>query len=200
MDIGYQVRLAEAQLANTVFARRPLGDRAPQSGPEVFSAFYGCPLESGDDVLEQPILGSWDEAAGLRLDRANEYFRALLELTDALIEAAAAAFIVATPTSIRAATRWRRSAILQELCIDGLERPREVRALVERVTDDFFEVFDLYHERLAALSASHHVGCGPHVSPRQDARASNDFSCMISASGFRAGASPPRPWCASAGT
>jgi hypothetical protein len=186
MDVGYQVALAEARIAGAVYAGDALPIVHPNLGPEVFSAFYGCPLEFGETTSwSRPILESWDhrEVERLRLDRSGEVFRTLLALTDALIEAGRGRFIVGY-TDIHpggdAAAAFRDP---QQLCLDVLERPDQVRALVERITDDFLEVFDFYHGRLSAAGMPsttwlHAVSTGKMHVP------SNDFSCMISTADF----------------
>ncbi len=71
----------------------------------------------------------------------------------------------------------------QQLCIDLLEQPGAVRDLVERVTDDFILLFDLYHERLAAAGMPSTTWLHA-VSPGRMHVPSNDFSCMISRAAF----------------
>ena len=184
MDVEYQVRLAEAQIANTVFGGDALPIVHPNLGPELFSAFYGCPLEFGETTSwSRPMPGSWEEVAALRLDRGSEFFRAMLDLTDGLIEAGRGRFIVGYTDIHPGGDAVAALRDPQQLCLDVIERPDDVRALVERITGDFFEVFDLYHARLAAAGMPSTTWLHA-VSPGRMHVPSNDFSCMISTADF----------------
>jgi hypothetical protein len=182
LDTDFAVRSAEARMANAVWAGDALPIAFPNLGPEVFSAFYGCPLEFGETTSwSVPVLRDWSRATldALRLDRDSFYFRKLVEMTDALIEAGRGRFIVGYTDVHPGGDAVAAFRDPQELCIDMLERPQEVRALVERVTDDFLAFYELFYERLSAagmpstswLPATCH---GRYHIP------SNDFSCMVS--------------------
>lgn len=186
MDADYQVALAEARIANTVFAGDAVPIVHPNLGPEVFSAFYGCPLEFGETTSwSRPILRSWDEreVEALRLERGSEAFRVLLELTDALLEAGRGRFVVGYTDLHPGGDAVAAFRDPQQLCIDVLERPQQVRALVDRVTDDFLGVYDFYHDRLGAAGMPSTTWLHA-LSPGRMHVPSNDFSCMISSRDF----------------
>ncbi len=186
MDVGYQVALAEARIANTVFAGDAVPIVHPNLGPEIFSAFYGCPLEFGETTSwSRPILAGWDErqVAALRLDRDGEYFRAMVALTDALIEAGRGRFVVGYTDIHPGGDAVAAFRDPQQLCLDVLEHPEQVRALVERVTDDFLQVYDFFHKRLAAAGMPSTTWLHA-LSPGRMHVPSNDFSCMISTGDF----------------
>jgi hypothetical protein len=67
LDAQYQAELALAQLSHLRF----LGDTLPIAwanlGPDVFPAFYGCPLHFGDygTSWSEPILQDWSRAGEL---------------------------------------------------------------------------------------------------------------------------------------
>ena len=186
LDTEYQVAAAVAQVSNLVY----LGDTVPRVypnlGPEVFSAFYGCPLEFGDTTSwSVPILKDWrpESMAALQLDRNNFYFRKILELTDAYIEAARGRFIVGYTDLHPGGDAIAAFRDPQELCVDMIEHPAEVKALCERVTDEFLEIFDLFYDRLSAAGMPS-TGFIPAVCSGRMHIPSNDFSCMISESMF----------------
>jgi hypothetical protein len=184
MDVDYQVALAEATLAGTTFAGDALPIVHPNLGPEVFSAFYGCPLDFGETTSwSRPILERWSDAGSLRLDTGNEYYCAMLALTDALIEAGRGRFIVGYTDLHPGGDAVAAFRDPQRLCIDLLENPQAVRELVDRVTEDFISLFDLYHERLAAAGMPSTTWLRA-VSPARMHVPSNDFACMISRAAF----------------
>jgi len=182
LDTERVVADAEAQMAATCFFADALPVAWPNLGPEVFSAFYGCPLEFGETTSwSVPVLASWqdDEVARLRLDWSNPYLRKLVEMTDALLEAARGRFIVGYTDMHPGGDAIAAFRDPQQLCVDLLEARPAVSALLERVTTDFLAVYDFFHERLSAAGMPSTTwlpatGRGRYHVP------SNDFSCMIS--------------------
>ncbi len=69
LDAEYQAELALAQLQNQEFLGDSMPVAFPNLGPEVFSAFYGCPLVFGDygTSWSEPILLDWNQADTLFL-------------------------------------------------------------------------------------------------------------------------------------
>ena len=65
-DPQYNAELALAQLSNQEFLGETLPIAFPNLGPEIFSAFYGCPLHFGDygTSWTEPILDDWSQAQG----------------------------------------------------------------------------------------------------------------------------------------
>ena len=186
MDADYQAEVAVARLENTIYVGDALPVAYPNLGPEVFSAFYGCPLEFGERTSwSSPILRSWEreEVEGLRLDQESLYYRKILEITDALLEAGQGRFIVGYTDLHPGGDAVAAFRDPQNLCIDMIENPRAVRRLVDRVTGDFLRVFDAYHRRLAAAGMPSTTWL-PAVCRGRMHVPSNDFSCMISAALF----------------
>ena len=186
MDTEYMVKTAEAGLRNTVHFADSLPVAWPNLGPEVFSAFYGCEMEYGKDTAwSHPILPDWSEESlgKLRLDTNNFYFRKIMEMTDALIEAGRGKFIVGYTDLHGGGDAIAAFREPQELLLDTLEHPMEIKHLCDRITTDFLRVYDLFHEKLAAAGMPSTswlpaTGKGKYHIP------SNDFSCMISDQSF----------------
>jgi hypothetical protein len=181
MDVDYQVALISAQLVNTEFVGDTLPVAVPNLGPEIFSSFYGCPLHFGDfgTSWSDPILSDWNQAASLHLDWNNLYLKRMIELTDALLAAGQGKWITAM-------TDWHPGADAiaafrdpQTLAEDLLEHPDEVLAMLGRVTQDYFTVYDYFYVKLrnAGLPITSWTPLavyGKYYIP------SNDFSIMIS--------------------
>ena len=182
MDAEFQVACVEERLHNTVHDADALPLAWPNLGPDVFAAWYGCPLAFGETTSwSEPILHGWDDAsvAGLQLDMDGLYFRKIMEMTDALVDAGKGRFIVGYTDLHGGADAIAAFRDPQQLCIDMVEHPAEVQALCDRITGDFLRVYDVFHERLSAagMPSITWMGCpsrGRHHVP------SNDFSCMIS--------------------
>lgn len=182
MDTDYTVARTVAQMHNRVYAGDALPVAFPNLGPEVFSAFYGCPLEFGETTSwSEPVLEDWSptSVAALQLDRDNVYFRKILELTDALLAVAQDTFIVGYTDLHPGGDAVAAFRDPQKLCLDMVEHPVEVKALVERVTDDFLEVYDLYYDKLSAAGMPSTTWLNATCRGKYHVP-SNDFSCMVS--------------------
>lgn len=186
MDTGYVVARAEADLHNMVYFADSLPVVFPNLGPEVFSAFYGCDMTYGEHTAwSAPILADWSEASlrSLRLDRNNVYFRKLVEMTDALIEAGRNRFIVGYTDLHGGGDAIAAFRDPQELLLDTLEHPAELKALCDRITTDFLDVYDFFHDRLSAAGMPSSTWL-PLTCRGKFHVPSNDFSCMISDAAF----------------
>jgi len=186
MDTEHIVSQAEVRLRNTVHFADSLPVTYPNLGPEVFSAFYGCEMEYGESTAwSKPILTDLsDESVDkLHLDRNSFYFRKLIEMTEALVEAGKDKFIVGYTDLHGGADAIAAFRDPQELLIDTIEQPDAIKRLCERITTDFLEVYDEFHSKLSAAgmpSTSWLLATckGKYHIP------SNDFSCMISDDAF----------------
>ncbi len=135
LDAQYQTELAVATLQNQEFLGDTLPVAWPNLGPEIFSAFYGCPIHFGDygTSWSDPILEDWEHADELRLDWDSPYLRQLHVMTDLLLEAGEGLFITGM-------TDWHVGADCvaafrdpQNLAMDMLLYPEEVRRLLARL-------------------------------------------------------------------
>ena len=97
LDTEFVVEKVVTALNNQVHYADALPVVFPNLGPEVFSAFYGCPLEFSETTSwSEPILENWEpeSVALLQLDLESFYSLKILKLTDALLEVAKGQFIV----------------------------------------------------------------------------------------------------------
>ena len=181
LDAEYQAELALATLANREFLGDSLPVAYPNLGPEVFGAFYGCPLEFGDfgTSWSTPILHDWADVDRLTLDWDSPYLVQLHVMTDALLAIGRGKFITGM-------TDWHPGgdAIAsfrdpQNLAIDMIEHLDEVKALLRRLEPDYFKIYNMFYDKLRAagqpISSWVPLVCdGKFYIP------SNDFACMIS--------------------
>lgn len=182
MDTEFAVERATVGLHNTVYYADALPVTYPNLGPEIFSAFYGCPLEFTETTSwSVPILEDWRPAsmAALRLDTGNEYYRKILEITDALLDAGRDRFIVGYTDLHPGGDGLAAFRDPQQLCLDMIEHPREVAALLDRVTAEFLGLYDTYYERLSRAGMAS-ASWLPATCRGRYHIPSNDFSCMVS--------------------
>lgn len=182
LDTEHLVERTVAEMHNRVAYADALPIAWPNLGPEIFSAFYGCPLEFGESTSwSEPFLKSWDpeEVAKLQLDWDGFYFRKILEMMDALIDAGRGSFIVGYTDIHPGGDAIAAFRDPQALCVDMIEHPAAVKALCERITDDFLKVYDIYYERTAAAGMPSTTWLNATCRGKYHVP-SNDFSCMVS--------------------
>ena len=185
-DTDYRVEVISAQLKNTVHFADALPVAFPNLGPEIFSAFYGCEMTYSDATAwSSPILPDLSDAslATLNLDETNFYFQKIMEMTDALLAAAENTFIVGYTDLHGGGDAIAAFRDPQELLIDTIEHPQEIKTLCHTITDDFLKVYDLFHAKLSAAGMPSTTWC-PATCTGKFHMPSNDFSCMISDESF----------------
>jgi hypothetical protein len=180
LDAEYQARLALATLSNREFVGDTLPVAYPNLGPDVFASFYGCPLHFGDygTSWSEPVLHDWSQADHLRLNWDSPYLRKLHEMTDALLEVGKDKFIVGM-------TDWHPGgdciAALrdpQNLAMDMILHPEEVKTLLGRLEADYFAVYETFYEKLRAAGQPITTWL-PLLHDGKYYVVSNDFSIMI---------------------
>jgi hypothetical protein len=123
----------------------------PNLGPNVYAAFHGAELDFGE-------VTSWirrcvhDDAdlARLQFRRDNEYFRGIEELTRVALQKCPGRFMVGYTDlhgSLDCVADWRDP---QQLCLDLLEAPDRVHAMLRVANESFLRVFDHYDSVLKA--------------------------------------------------
>jgi hypothetical protein len=185
MDAEFLAECALAHAWNVEFMGDALPLAFPNLGPEVFSAFFGTEMEFGETTTWSiPNLEDWAEVDKLQFSEDNVYWRKLLEMTDVFLEVGRGSFYTGI-TDLHpggdAIVAFRDPLLLN---IDMIECPERVKALLDRVTEVYFRVFDFYCDKLRAAGQA--VCSWPGIaSTRKWYVPSNDFSCMISPAMFR---------------
>ena len=182
MDTDHRAESAAVGLHNTVHFADSLPIAWPNLGPEIFSAFYGCDMAYGESTAwSEPILKDWAQESvdKLQLDLDGFYFRKLTEFTDALLERGKGKFIVGYTDMHGGADAIAAFRDPQQLCVDMIEHTAEVKALCDRITDEFLQVYDMFYDKLSAAGMPSTSWCSATCRGKFHIP-SNDFSCMIS--------------------
>jgi hypothetical protein len=179
-DTEYVVEGALHRTMNARYFGDALPGAHPKLGPEVFSCLYGLEMEYGERTgWSIPALEDWSEADELQLSRDNPYWKKLVEMTEALLEAGENKFYTGVTDWHPGGDALAAFRDPQRLAVDLLEHPEEVKELLNRVTDDFFEVYDAFCDRVVESGQAVTTWLGV-VSTRRWYVPSNDFSCMVS--------------------
>jgi hypothetical protein len=119
----------------------------PNLGPNVFAGFYGCPLEFGE-------VTSWahaildDYGAAVALNWQSEYLKKLDSLTRVALERCSGKFIVGY-SDFHPGLDWLAALRgTEQLCLDLLDQPDPIKALLRICTADFLKVFDRFNALL----------------------------------------------------
>lgn len=142
-DTNYQIELFENQLKNSVFNAETFPIFWPNLGPEVYTAFYGVELEY-KEVTSYSIsnVKDWSQLDEIKLDFNNPYFRKIEEMTYAALNRCKGKYMVGYTDlhpGIDCAAAFRDP---QQLCIDFLLDPEEVKKLIKISSRDFHQIFD----------------------------------------------------------
>jgi hypothetical protein len=181
LDTEYQTALALARLSNREFLGDAMPIAYPNLGPEVFSSFYGCPIEFGDfgTSWTRPNLHDWSQVEQLRLDWHSPYLKKLHEMTDALLDVAKGKFIVGMADWHPGGDCLAAFRDPQTLAVDMVEHLDAVKALLPRVEADYFAIYDMFYDKLRAAGQPITTWL-PLVYEGKYYVPSNDFSGLIS--------------------
>lgn len=180
MDVEYLVDSTLAGVANTEYGGDALPHAWPNLGPEIFSAFFGCELEYGEHTSWSiPCLHNWDEVNKLQFSMDNFYWKQLEAMTDALLDAGSGKYYVGITDLHPGGDAIAAFRDPVNLNLDMLDVEDEVKALLHRVNQVYFQVYDYYCDKLEAAGQAISTWTGM-ISSKRWYLPSNDFSCMVS--------------------
>jgi hypothetical protein len=150
-DTEYQLELFEYQLINSVFNAETFPIFWPNLGPEVYTAFYGVELEYKEVTsYSKPNIKDWFQLDDVHLDFNNTYFRKIEEMTYAALDRCSGKYMVGYTDlhpGMDCAAAFRDP---QQLCLDLLVEPEQVKKLIEVSSRDFHTIFDHFDQILKA--------------------------------------------------
>ncbi len=184
-DVDYQVEAFVRSIEGRTFHGETFPVFWPNLGPDVYAAFYGARLHFGEVTSwSEPLVHSWDDLPSLELDLANEYLARLDQLTLAALERCPGQFMVGYTDlhpGLDCAAAWRDP---QQLCLDMVDDPDQVKQLAERAIADFETIYDHFDAMLKARGQLSVSWMGIPSRGRMHIP-SCDFSALISPVFFR---------------
>ena len=185
MDAQYAAEIALATALNTDYLGDALPHAHPNLGPEVFSAFFGCELEFGEDTSwSVPILEDWAQVDKVIFNPENPYWKKIIEITDAMLEAGKGRFYTGLTDFHPGGDAIAAFRDPAQLNLDMMERVEQVKALLSYITETYLQVYDFFHQKLTSAGQAICTWIGI-VSTKKWLVPSNDFSCMISPKMFQ---------------
>ncbi len=180
MDTERVVEEAVATVRNMDCFGDALPPAWPNLGPEVFSAFFGIELEyTAETSWAVPAITDWADAERLQFSEDNFYWKKLVEMTDALLEAGQGLYYVGISDLHPGGDGVAAFRDPIDLNTDLLLHREAVEQLLARVNAVFPKVFDFFYTKLTAAGQACTSWPGI-VSSKKWYVPSNDFSCMIS--------------------
>jgi hypothetical protein len=150
-DAEYQVDLFAASVAGRRFHAETFPIFWPNLGPEISAAFFGSELEYAETTSYAIAnVTTWDDVDRLQFSYDNLYFRKIEEMTQLALEKCDGLFMVGYTDlhgALDTAASWRTP---QQLCIDLLSDPEQVRRMTNLATSRFQEVYDHFDAMLKA--------------------------------------------------
>jgi hypothetical protein len=184
-DTEYMLERAKAGFQNTYFGEDSLPICRPNLGPDLFAALYGIPMEFGEDTSWSiHTLEDWSAYAPFKIEGLNEYYKKILEMTEAAVLDGRDKYLVGV-TDIHTGVDCMAAMHGPEtFCIDTLERPDFIR----RGTMDLcLEALKPFITELVDITCRYQEGTTNWVGIWYPGRwyvTSCDFICMISGDMF----------------
>jgi len=181
LDIDFRVEEMAFHMENTVFYADAMPVAFPDMGPEIFSAWAGCPYSFGATTAwSEPCLHDWEwDSPKAVADREHPLFKTVEVFTRRLLERASDRFIVGLTDFHPGGDH---SAALRDparLAVDLLENPGWVKEKLWSSYDEYFPMYD--HFVKIIKDAGQPISTWlPLTSGTSMYVPSNDFSCMIS--------------------
>ena len=181
LDVEYRADELEHHIASTDFLYDALPTVWPNFGPEVFSAWCGCPYEFGETTTwSEPCVFDLERDSGkVRLDIEHPLFKLLVRFTELLIERGRGRFIVGLTDFHPGGDHLAALRDPMQLNIDLIDNPGWVDEMLTRSAPEYFAAYGVFYHmiREAGMPVTSWTPLahdGTYYIP------SNDFSCMIS--------------------
>jgi len=144
-NVDYRFEAAEEKMRRTFYG----GEAAPlfraELGPNVFSAWLGCPLVFGETTTwTKPVLHDWDAFEGLHFDRDHRWWRWLRRVTRQAAERGRGRYLVGVPDIHGGGDALAALRGTKNFCMDLLLRPDRVAACEAFVRRMWFEVAEVF--------------------------------------------------------
>ena len=181
LDIEYRAAAADASLRSREYFADSLPVIFPNMGPEIFSAWCGCGYEYGADTTwSEPCIRDWDKDADQAVfNPQHPLYLKTVEFTRLLLQYGVGNFIVGLTDFHPGADHLAALRDPQNLAMDMLENPEQVKAKLASSYGEYYAVYDAFYEMLSAAGMPS-TSWTPLVHEGKFYIPSNDFSCMIS--------------------
>lgn len=185
LDFDFRVERDVAILKNRDYYADSLPIIFPNMGPEIFSAWCGCDYEFGKTTAwSSPCIKDWEKDSDeIKFNENHPLFKATIEYTNRLLELGKGNFIVGLTDFHPGGDHLAALRDPQNLAIDLLEYPDEVKFMLNRSYGDYYKVYNIFYD-LLRKEGMPITSWTPLIHEGRFYIPSCDFSCMISSSMF----------------
>lgn len=181
LDVEYRAECDAIRISQYEYPYDAMPVVFPNLGPEIFSAWCGCPYNFGETTTwSEPVVRSWDKDLEKCFLQTDHYlYKALERYTDSLLEHGKGNFIVGLTDFHPGADHLAALRDPAELCLDLADDPESVKRALNRTYDDYFHAYDVFYNKLkeSGMPISSWL---PAISKKKYYIPSCDFSYMIS--------------------
>ena len=179
LDVEYRAEEVAHMMDNTFFYADSMPVHSPNLGPEIVSAWAGCPYHFGETTTwTDPCIFDWEKDSAV-IDMNHPLAKKLEEYTRLLLERAKGKFIVGLTDFHPGGDHVAALRDPQTLAMDLLEYPEAVKEKLKSSYREYYVAFDFYVDWLKNEGMPI-ASWLPITSETSMYIPSNDFSCMIS--------------------
>ncbi len=181
LDVGFRAEVAAVELANREYLADALPVAWPNMGPEIFSAWCGCPYNFGETTTwSEPAILDWErDEAATGFDPEHELFRLTVEFTERLLELGRGNFIVGLTDFHPGGDHLAALRDPQTLAMDMIENPEWVRKKLVSAAEEYIQAYEIFYAMLREADMPITTWT-PLIHEGRYYVPSNDFSIMIS--------------------
>ncbi|AUS97958.1 hypothetical protein CDQ84_00805 [Clostridium thermosuccinogenes] len=185
LDIDIRAEADAIRVRNYEYYADALPIVWPNMGPGIFSAWCGCGYHFGEDTAwSEPCIRDWStDAPKVSFSEEHPLFKATVEYTKRLLELGKGNFIVGLTDFHPGGDHLAALRGAENLAVDLIEHPEEVKTQLKNTQDDFFHVYDFFYNMLKSAGMPI-TSWTPLIHDKRFYIPSNDFSCMISTEMF----------------
>ena len=181
LDVDFRAEARAAELANTEYLADSLPVAWPNMGPEIFSAWCGCPYSFGETTTwSEPAIIDWErDEPSTHFDPEHELFRLTVRFTERLLELGKDTFIVGLTDFHPGGDHLAALRDPEVLAIDMIENLDWVREKLTSSAAEYTRAYGIFYDMLREAGMpittwTALIHDGRYYVP------SNDFSVMIS--------------------
>ena len=186
LDVEFAVEMALALTENILWKGDSIPVFFPNLGPEVMSCGFGAELEFSEYTSwSKPVIHDWNQVEGLKFDPDNFYIQKICELIKLGVEKGKGKFITGITDIHPGGDLAASLREPQQFCIDMMESPDEVEALLQKIQPAFEEFYNLQYDLMQTGGQVMTTTWAPLYTEGKYYVPSNDFSCMISPRSYK---------------
>jgi hypothetical protein len=182
MDTEYMLKKANWQMQNTRYYAEAFPVLNPDLGPDFFASCYNTEIQFGESTSWSVPWMSDDDVEAYEefvLDKQSEYYKKMIEMTQAAVEDGKDKYIVGITDLHPGADGLVSMRGSQNLCYDTFDYPE----FIQKGVWDLYKGFGEIYSELYGLTTKYQQGstCWMNIwHPKRWYPVSCDFSCMIS--------------------